>query len=80
MVECAVTGVPNSRWGEAVTAVVVPTDPGAAPAEVTERVLAHCREHLGGFQVPQRVHLVDAMPKTATGEVQKADLQGSSGA
>lgn len=73
--ECAVIGVPDERWGEAVTAVVVPADPQVDAAALAERLLAHCREHLGGFQVPKRVHVVTSLPKTATGKIQKADLR-----
>ncbi|MGR7026152.1 class I adenylate-forming enzyme family protein [Geodermatophilus sp. URMC 62] len=73
--ECAVVGLPDDRWGEAVTAVVVPADPGVDPQALTERLLSHCREHLAGFQVPKRIHVVTVMPKTATGKIQKADLR-----
>ena len=74
--ECAVIGVPDPTWGEAVTAVVVPADPAADERAVAERAVAHCREHLAGFQVPKRVHVVTTLPKTATGKVQKGDLRG----
>lgn len=73
--EAAVIGVPDQRWGEAVTAVVVPADPSADATALAERLVAHCRQHLGGFQLPKRVHVVQALPKTATGKVQKADLR-----
>lgn len=73
--EAAVIGVPDDRWGEAVTAVVVPADPSTDAAALAERLVAHCRTHLGGFQVPKAVHVVQALPKTATGKVQKADLR-----
>ena len=73
--EAAVIGVPDDRWGEAVTAVVVPTDPDADAEALAARLVEHCRAHLGGFQVPKRVHVVAALPKTATGKVQKADLR-----
>lgn len=74
--ECAVIGVPDPKWGEAVTAVVVPADPTVDEATVAARVTEHCRARLAGFQVPKRVHVVDALPKTATGKVQKGDLRG----
>lgn len=73
--EAAVIGVPHDTWGEAVTAVVVPSDPGVDAAGLAERLVAHCRAHLGGFQVPKAVHVVQALPKTATGKVQKGDLR-----
>ena len=64
----AVFGLPHPHWSEAVCAFVV-RKPGAAVD--AESVLAHCRQHLGGFEVPKLVHFVDAFPATATGKVQK---------
>ncbi len=75
LVECAVIGVPDERWGEALTAVIVAADLELAPDVLAERLIAHCREHLGGFKVPKNVRVVTALPKTATGKVQKAELR-----
>jgi fatty-acyl-CoA synthase len=36
-----------------------------------EELLAHCRERLAAFKAPKRVYVVDAIPKTATGKVQR---------
>jgi acyl-CoA synthetase (AMP-forming)/AMP-acid ligase II len=76
IVECAVIGVPHERWGEAVTAVVVPADPDAEPAALAERLIAHCRAHLAGFQVPKHIEVRTGLPKTATGKIQKYRLRG----
>lgn len=73
--ECAVVGTPDARWGEAVTAVVVPADGGVDPGELERQLVAHCRQHLARFAVPKRVVVVAALPKTATGKVQKADVR-----
>jgi acyl-CoA synthetase (AMP-forming)/AMP-acid ligase II len=73
--ECAVIGVPDDRWGEAVTGVVVAADPDVDPAALTERLLAHCRQHLAGFQVPKRIEVRVGLPKTATGKIQKHELR-----
>lgn len=63
-----VVGLPHPRWAEAVCAFVV-KKPGA---EVTEaELLAHCRAHLGGFEVPKLIRFIDALPATATGKVRK---------
>jgi acyl-CoA synthetase (AMP-forming)/AMP-acid ligase II len=75
IVECAVIGVPDERWGEAVTAVVVPVDPDADPAALAERLNAHCRAHLAGFQAPKRIEVRTGLPKTATGKIQKHELR-----
>lgn len=44
----------------------------ASRAQVdSESILAHCRHHLSGFEMPKLVHFVEAFPSTATGKVQK---------
>ena len=68
----AVLGVPHLHWGEAVCAVVV-RKPGTDADEAS--VLAHCKDRLGGFEVPKVVHFVDVLPATATGKVQKHVLR-----
>ncbi|UUN25029.1 fatty acyl-CoA synthetase [Streptomyces sp. FIT100] len=68
--EAAVIGLPDERWIEAVTAVVVPRD------GVTEdELLAHAREHLPGFKVPKRIVLVDQLPRNASGKILKRELR-----
>jgi fatty-acyl-CoA synthase len=70
--EVAVIGVPDERWGELVTALVV-TAPGQ---QVTaEEIVAHCRGRLAGFKMPKRVEFRDAIPRTATGKIQKFKLR-----
>ncbi|MCL6574554.1 AMP-binding protein [Kyrpidia sp.] len=68
----AVVGLPHPKWAEAVTAFVV-RKPGSQVTE--EALLAHCREHLGGFEVPKVIRLVDQLPLTTTGKVQKHVLR-----
>lgn len=68
VVDVAVIGIPDDRWGERVHALVV-LRPGAAaePGEIT----AFCRERLAGYKVPKSVELVADLPKNATGKVLK---------
>jgi acyl-CoA synthetase (AMP-forming)/AMP-acid ligase II/CBS domain-containing protein len=62
-------GVAHPVWGEVVEAMVV------VRRDVTEADLVrHCREHLADFKIPARVHFTDAIPKTATGKVQRTRL------
>jgi fatty-acyl-CoA synthase len=69
--EVAVIGIPDEKWGELVTALVV-TDGG----EVTSReLIAHCRQSLAGYKCPKRVEFVDQLPRTATGKLQKFKLR-----
>jgi fatty-acyl-CoA synthase len=66
--EVAVIGVPDLKWGEAVTAVVVPR-PGREPAPAA--LVDHARRHLAGYKCPRTVRIIrDAeMPRTATGKI-----------
>ncbi|MFE9631110.1 fatty acyl-CoA synthetase [Streptomyces sp. NPDC006463] len=68
--EAAVVGLPDERWIEAVTAVVVPR------GEVTEpELMAYARERLAHFKAPKRVLFVDALPRNASGKILKRELR-----
>ncbi|MGW2638961.1 acyl-CoA synthetase [Streptomyces sp. NPDC001348] len=68
--EAAVIGLPDERWVEAVTAVVV------RRAEVTEEeLIAHTREKLSSFKAPKRVLFVDELPRNASGKILKRELR-----
>jgi fatty-acyl-CoA synthase len=70
--EVAVIGIPDDKWGEAVTALVV-LRPGvdATPDEL----VAHCRERLAGFKCPKSIELRAELARTATGKLQKFRLR-----
>jgi fatty-acyl-CoA synthase len=70
--EVAVIGLPDPKWIEAVTAFVV-LKQGAALTEAD--VLAGCVGRLGGFKLPKRVILTDALPKNPTGKLLKRELR-----
>ncbi|MCP4615451.1 MAG: long-chain fatty acid--CoA ligase [Bradyrhizobium sp.] len=70
--EAAVIGVPDPRWGEVGLAVVVPK-PGMEI--VPDRLRAACKSHLAGYKVPQHVRVVDSLPRTPSGKVEKHRLR-----
>ncbi|MCP3938911.1 MAG: long-chain fatty acid--CoA ligase [Actinomycetia bacterium] len=73
IVEVAVVGVADERWGEAVCAVVVPRDSDAPPT--LSDLEEHCTNHLAAYKQPRRLLIHNApLPRTATGKVQREDL------
>ncbi|MBC7104551.1 MAG: acyl-CoA synthetase, partial [Firmicutes bacterium] len=72
VLDVAVVGLPDPRWIEAVTAVVVPR-PGVTLTP--EEIITHCKAHLAGYKVPKRVLIRDQIPKTATGKTLKYVLR-----
>jgi acyl-CoA synthetase (AMP-forming)/AMP-acid ligase II len=72
--EVAVIGLPDERWGEVVTAVVVVR----GEHEIDQDALvAHARERLAGYKLPRQIHVADQLPKTPTGKVLKRELRGT---
>ena len=74
VVEAAVIGVQDDATGEAVVAYVVAPD--ADPEIVVADVRRHCETRLARFKRPSRVEVVDELPLTVTGKVQKGRLRG----
>ncbi|MFE6664779.1 acyl-CoA synthetase [Streptomyces sp. NPDC057697] len=68
--EAAVVGLPDERWIEAVTAVVV-LGREATAAELID----HARERLSHFKAPKQVLFVDALPRNASGKILKRELR-----
>jgi len=64
--EAVCFGVPHATWGEEVAAAVV-LRTAASEADL----LAYCRERLADFKRPKQIHITDAIPRTATGKIQR---------
>jgi fatty-acyl-CoA synthase len=72
VVEAAVVGRPDARWGEVPVAYVVLA---AAAAATPEELIAHCRQQLARFKVPQDIVVIDALPRNPSGKVLKRELR-----
>lgn len=72
VLEVAVIGVPDDRWGEAVVAAVVPR-PGAHIDDAD--LIAHCKARLATFKAPKHVVFLDSLPRTGTGKIRKQSLR-----
>lgn len=68
--EAAIIGVPDGRWGQVVVAVVVGEN-----ADLPTLLDPWCRERLSGPRVPRRWEVLDRLPRTATGKVDRAKLR-----
>jgi len=72
--DAAVVGVPDEEWGQRLHAVVEPSDRARAP---TDDVLRdHCRARLAPHKVPKTFEVVDALPRTAAGKLNRSMLAG----
>jgi acyl-CoA synthetase (AMP-forming)/AMP-acid ligase II len=67
--EAACFGVPDDKYGEIVAAAV------SLIGEATrEELIRHCGERLASFKVPTSIHIVESIPRTATGKLQRQRL------
>jgi acyl-CoA synthetase (AMP-forming)/AMP-acid ligase II len=74
--EVAVIGVPSEQWGETITALVVLADGASKDDDAMQaELIAHCKSRLAGYKAPTSVEFREAIPRTATGKVQKFKLR-----
>jgi fatty-acyl-CoA synthase len=72
VLEAAVIGVPDDKWGEVSKALVV-LKPGQQAG--AQELIDFCRERMAHFKAPKSVEFVEVLPKTATGKIQKFALR-----
>ncbi|PCH61739.1 MAG: long-chain fatty acid--CoA ligase [SAR86 cluster bacterium] len=70
--ECAVIGVEDETWGEAVAAFI-----GLKPGKTMEyaNLKQWCHGKMSSYKIPKQIHLIDALPRNAMGKVTKSDLK-----
>jgi len=72
VLNCAVVGVPDDKWGEAVKGIVeLKSDAAATPDDL----IAHCKARLGSVKTPKTIEIWDALPRSPVGKVLKRDIR-----
>ncbi|HMD45273.1 MAG TPA: AMP-binding protein [Acidimicrobiales bacterium] len=70
--DVVVVGLPDEEWGHRVHAIVEPVDPDRAPTP--DELRAYARERLAAYKVPKSYEIVERVPRTAAGKVNRATL------
>ena len=72
VLECAVIGIPDSKWGEAVKAIVV-LKSGQTTTE--EEIIQFCKERIAHYKAPKSVDFLETLPRTGSGKIHKKGLR-----
>ncbi len=70
--DCAVIGIPDKKWGEAVIAFVERREDSDCDED---GLLAHARNLLGAVKTPKRIEFTESLPRTNAGKVSRAELR-----
>ncbi|MFX0147575.1 MAG: class I adenylate-forming enzyme family protein [Candidatus Hodarchaeota archaeon] len=71
VIECAVIGLQDYKWGEKVTAICILNQEVAVPEDVNKEIRTFCENKLARFKIPKEVFIInsDEMPRTGSGKV-----------
>ncbi len=72
ILECAVVGIPDQKWGEAVKGFVV-LKSGQRATE--EEIIQFCKERLAHYKAPKSIDFIEALPRTGSGKIYKKGLR-----
>jgi acyl-CoA synthetase (AMP-forming)/AMP-acid ligase II len=72
ILECAVVGIPDAKWGEAVKGVVVLKTGQKATAE---EIIHFCKEKIAHYKAPKSIDFIEALPRTGSGKIHKKGLR-----
>jgi len=72
ILECAVVGVPDQKWGEAVKGIVV-LKPGQKATE--QGIIQFCKERMAHYKAPKSIEFIEALPRTGSGKIHKKGLR-----
>jgi fatty-acyl-CoA synthase len=72
ILECAVVGVPDDKWGEVVKGVVV-LRPGQQATE--QEIIQFCKERMAHYKAPKSIDFIEALPRTGSGKIHKKSLR-----
>ncbi len=73
--ECAAIGLPDERWGEVITLVVVKASEHDDESDLARMLFLYGRERLAGYKVPKRIAFLDVLPRSHFGKVLKHELR-----
>lgn len=72
ILECAVIGIPDQKWGEAVKGIVV-LKPGQKTTE--QEIIQFCKDRIAHYKAPKSIDFIDALPRTGSGKIHKKGLR-----
>ncbi len=69
VLDVAIIGLPDEKWGEVVTAFIIPTQPDAPPTE--KEIMSFCADKMSGYKRPKAVQFIceEEMPRTGSGKI-----------